>query len=200
MDSKTDEQRIPLGRIIRFLLIFTTTLLAATWFVCATWNHFWKTAFIPVCQIIVQALNLLFVATTVLARHYSNFWLRLGYRISAIWLGILNYSFFAAGAAWAFSAATTWMSFHIEAKMIAATFLEARWPHEHLRRRERFLAARDARHRQAGKLAGKLARSRRGAGHRCASGQCPWRRLRPPRRRQTSRTSAGCRLHQRRFV
>jgi len=125
MDSNPSGPRIPLARIIRFLLSFATTLLAATWFVCATWNHFWKTAFMPVCQIVLQGLTLLFVATTTLARHYANFWLRLGYRISAIWLGVLNYSFFAAGAAWIFSAAAALVSFHIEPKFIAATFFGA---------------------------------------------------------------------------
>jgi hypothetical protein len=125
MDSNPSERRIPRARIIRFLIIFSTTLLAATWFVCATWNHFWKAAFMPVWQIVLQALTLLFVATTILARRYSNFWLRLGYRTSAIWLGVLNYSFFAAGAAWIFSAAAALVSFHIEPKLIAATFFGA---------------------------------------------------------------------------
>jgi hypothetical protein len=103
--------------------VFSTTLLAATWFVCATWNHFWRTASMPVWQIIFPAMTLLFVATTILGRRYSNLWLRLGYRISAIWLGVLNYSFFAAGAAWVFSAAAALLSFHIEPELIAATFL-----------------------------------------------------------------------------
>jgi predicted MPP superfamily phosphohydrolase len=125
MDSNPKEPRIPRARIIRFLIIFSTTLLAATWFVCATWNHFWKTAFMPVCQIVLQALNLLFVTTTILARRYSNFWLRLGYRTSSIWLGVLNYSFFAAGAAWIFSAAAALVSFHIEPKLIACIFFGA---------------------------------------------------------------------------
>jgi len=125
MDSKPSEPRIPLARILRFLVIFSTALLAATWFVCATWNHFWKTALMPAWQIGLQGLTLLFVATTVLARRYSNFWLRLGYRISAIWLGVLNYSFFAAGAAWIFSAAAAGVSFPIGPKFIAATFFGA---------------------------------------------------------------------------
>jgi predicted MPP superfamily phosphohydrolase len=125
MDSNPSPPRIPRARIIRFLLIFSMALLTATWFGCATWNHFWKTAFMPVWQIVLQALTLLFVATTILARRYSNFWLRLGYRSSAIWLGILNYSFFAAGTAWIFSAAAALLSFHIEPKLMIATFFGA---------------------------------------------------------------------------
>jgi hypothetical protein len=76
----------------------------------------------PVWQIIFPALTLLFVATTILGRRYSNLWLRLGYRISAIWLGFLNYCFFASGAAWVFSEAAALLSFQIEPKLIAATF------------------------------------------------------------------------------
>ena len=123
MDSNSSEPHFSRSRIIWFLGVFSTTLLAATWFVCATWNHFWRTASMPVWQIIFPAMTLLFVATTILGRRYSNLWLRLGYRISAIWLGVLNYSFFAAGAAWVFSAAAALLSFHIEPELIAATFL-----------------------------------------------------------------------------
>jgi predicted MPP superfamily phosphohydrolase len=123
MDPNSSELRLTRSRIIWFLGVFSTTLLAATWFVCTTWNHFWRTASMPVWQIIFPAMTLLFVATTILGRRYSNLWLRLGYRISAIWLGVLNYSFFAAGAAWVFSAAAALLSFHIEPELIAATFL-----------------------------------------------------------------------------
>ena len=76
----------------------------------------------PVCQLICPALTVLFVATTILGRRYSNLWPRLGYRISAVWLGVLNYTFFASCAAWIFSAAAAMVSFHIEPKVIAATF------------------------------------------------------------------------------
>jgi len=123
MDSNSSEPHFSRSRIIWFLGVFSTTLLAATWFVCATWNHFWRTASMPVWQIIFPAMTLLFVATTILGRRYSNLWLRLGYRISAIWLGVLNYSFFAAGAAWVFSVAAALLSFHIELELIAVTFL-----------------------------------------------------------------------------
>jgi len=99
MQSNSSKPRFPRSRIIWFLSVFSTTPLAATWLVCATCDHFWQTASMPVWQIIFPALTLIFVATTILGRRYSNLWLRLGYRISAIWLGVLNYSFFAAAAA-----------------------------------------------------------------------------------------------------
>ena len=58
MDSNPSEPSILLARIIRFLIIFTTTLLAATWFVCATWNHFLENCFYAAWQIVLQTLNL----------------------------------------------------------------------------------------------------------------------------------------------
>jgi len=122
MDSNSSDPRLPRARIIWFPSVFSTILLAATWFVCATWTHFWRTAAMPTWQIIFPALTLIFIATTILGRRYSNLWLRLVYRISAVWLGILNYIFFAAVAAWIFSAAASLLSFHIEPKLMAATF------------------------------------------------------------------------------
>ncbi len=121
-------QRMPLikdkhlARIFSFLIVFSTLSLAATWFAGATWNHFWGTAALPGQQLILSLLTLSFIITTILGRRYSNLWLRLAYRISAIWLGILNYSFFAAVAAWIFSAAATLLSFHVEPKWIAVLF------------------------------------------------------------------------------
>jgi predicted MPP superfamily phosphohydrolase len=121
--TNDDSSSPRLGRwIIWFLVIFSTILLVATWIVCATWNHFWKTAAISAWQSILSTLALAFPVTTILGRRYSNAWLRLAYRISAIWLGVLNYLFFAAGAAWIFFGITTLLSFHIEPRLIAAAF------------------------------------------------------------------------------
>jgi predicted MPP superfamily phosphohydrolase len=107
------------SRIILFVTVFLSVLLAANWFVCETWNHFLGMIAVPVWEIIFPGLTLAFVAATLLGRRYSNFGLRLLYRISAVWLGILNFSFFAAGATWIVLAATTLLPFHIEPKIIA---------------------------------------------------------------------------------
>jgi len=121
-------QRMPLikdkhlARIFKFLIVFSTISLAGTWFASATWNHFWGTAALPGQPLILSLLTLTFIITTILGRRYSNFWLRQAYRISAIWLGILNYTFFAASAAWIFFAIATLLSFHIEPKLIAVVF------------------------------------------------------------------------------
>jgi predicted MPP superfamily phosphohydrolase len=125
MDSDSSVLRVPLRRIISFLMVFAMILLAGNWFVCATWNHFRGIAAMPAWQLALLALTLLFIATTILGRRHSNFCLRLGYRISAIWLGVLNYCCLAAIACWICSATAAALSFHIEPKRIAAAFFGA---------------------------------------------------------------------------
>jgi hypothetical protein len=108
--------------MIAFATVVTTILLAVNWFVFATWNHFWRGSGLPMWQIVLSALTLTFVATTIMAMRYSNPWLRLAYRISATWLGVLNFAFFAACAAWTFSAAMAPLPFQIEPRFVAAMF------------------------------------------------------------------------------
>src|SRR5580698_4690191 len=98
--DSVSSSRVPRSRIIRFVTVILSVLLAANWFVCATWNHFSGMVAVPAWEIIPPGLTLAFVAATFLALRYSNFGLRLAYRISVVWLGVLNFSFFAACAAW----------------------------------------------------------------------------------------------------
>ena len=104
-----------------WILLILTILLAANGLVLATWNHFWGTGLLP-WQIIPPVLTITFVATTFLSLRYSNFWLRLAYRASVIWLGVLNFSFFAACAAWIFSAAAVLFPIHPDRQLIGVTF------------------------------------------------------------------------------
>jgi hypothetical protein len=122
LDSGSEALPDPRARIIAFATVVTTILLAANWFVFATWNHFWQASAMPSWQIIFYSLTLSFIATTIMGMRYANLWLRLAYRISAIWLGVLNFTFFAAFAAWIFSAATALLPFHIEPRFVAAMF------------------------------------------------------------------------------
>jgi uncharacterized protein len=121
-DSASRAPGIPRSRIIFFVTVFLSVLLAANWFVVATWNHFWGMTVVPVWEIIFPGLTLAFIAATFLGRRYSSFALRLVYRISAVWLGVLNFSFFAACAAWIVSAAATLLPFHYEPRVIAEAF------------------------------------------------------------------------------
>ncbi len=121
-DSVARDFRLMRSRIIFFVTVVLSVLLAANWFVCATWNHFLGMTAMPMWEIIAPGLTVAFVAATLLGRRYSSFGLRLVYRISAVWLGVLNFSFFAACAAWIVSAAATLFGVHFEPKVIAETF------------------------------------------------------------------------------
>ncbi len=121
----SDAPGIPRSRILIFVSVFLTVLLAANWFVCATWNYFCGMTTVPAWEIIPPGLTMMFIAATFLGRRHSNFGLRLVYQISAVWLGVLNFSFFAAGAAWIVLAAALVLPFHFEPKVIAETFFGA---------------------------------------------------------------------------
>ncbi len=121
-DSAARDFRSLRSRIILFVAVFLSVLLTANWFVCATWNHFWGMTAAPGWEFIFPGLTLAFVVTTFLGRRYSSFGLRLVYRISAVWLGVLNFSFFAACAAWMVSAAARLVPLHFEPRVVAEVF------------------------------------------------------------------------------
>jgi len=124
-DSVARPPRVRSSRIIIFLTVILSVLLAATWFACATWNHFSGISAVPAWEIIPWGLTLTFVAATLLGLRYSHYALRLLYRISAVWLGVLNFSFFAACAAWIISGAASLLPFHVEPKIVVEAFFGA---------------------------------------------------------------------------
>jgi hypothetical protein len=124
-DSVSRPPRALRSRILFFVTVVASVLLAANWFVGATWNHFWGMTAAPVWEIIFPALTLTFIVTTFLGLRYSSFGLRLGYRVSVVWLGVLNFSFFAAIATWIASAAAGVLPFHFEPRTIAEAFFGA---------------------------------------------------------------------------
>ena len=117
-------RRTPAG-IIYFLCIITAILLAANAFVLATWNHFNSVAGFPWWEVGGPVLTLAFVATTVAGRGGSHFLIRWVYRVSAVWLGFLNFAFFAAAAAWAFASADTLLAGRVGPETTAKLFLGA---------------------------------------------------------------------------
>ena len=124
-DSAARAPRLLRSRIVVFVAVFLTVLMAANWFVCATWNHFQGIAAVPAWEFIFPGLTLAFVATTFLGRRHSSSGLRLVYRISAVWLGLLNFSLIAACFAWMVLAAAMLLPFHFEPKIIAGAFFGA---------------------------------------------------------------------------
>jgi hypothetical protein len=116
--------RSPRGpkEIISFLTVVTVVFLSATWFVCATWNDFWGAPARPQWWIIPPALSVAFIVTTLVGMRHANGLLQLLHRVSAVWIGVLNFSVFAAAACWIFRAASALCGWKIEPRWMAALF------------------------------------------------------------------------------
>src|SRR5690349_11216942 len=88
------------ARIAIFLTIIQAILFAAHWFVYDTWMDFTGAADpadVPAAKVVVFLLSTSFVITSLLAFRYSNTLIRILYTLSAVWLGMLSFFFFAAG-------------------------------------------------------------------------------------------------------
>jgi predicted MPP superfamily phosphohydrolase len=92
--------RVTWRRISIFIGLFGVILLLTNAFVCATLAHFVGLPHWIAWQAAPAAVALSFVAATLLGRDHSGLFLRTFYAISAAWLGVLNYAFFAALACW----------------------------------------------------------------------------------------------------
>jgi predicted MPP superfamily phosphohydrolase len=82
------------------MLIVPAILLVVNGFVCATVGRFFGLPGWLAWQVIPGFLAIAFIATTIAGFRYSNPFLRLVYAVSAVWLGALNFAFFAAAACW----------------------------------------------------------------------------------------------------
>jgi predicted MPP superfamily phosphohydrolase len=85
------------------VLIVQTLLCLAHWFLYVTWIHFWW----PVgpgaahaMQLALAILSFVFVVAALLGFRFTNPIVAFVYQISAMWLGMLNFFFFAACLAW----------------------------------------------------------------------------------------------------
>ena len=88
--------------IIAFVSFIQSTLFFTHFFIYKTWTFaaakngtsaLWL-------KVTVGALSVSFLAASLLAFRYSNRTVRTLYRIAAVWLGIVSFLFFAAGASW----------------------------------------------------------------------------------------------------
>jgi predicted MPP superfamily phosphohydrolase len=100
LKSNSSDPRITCARIAFFLTVIVGLLLSVNWFVCHTWNHFWGTPSMPLWQIIPSLLTISFVVTTLFGFNQTNALLRIVYRVSAIWVGVLSFTFFASVVCW----------------------------------------------------------------------------------------------------
>ena len=86
-----------------FIVIIQSILFLAHWLVYETWISFLGPRApleISALQVAMAALSISFVSASMLAWRYSNFLVRLLYKIAAVWLGVLSFCFWAACSCW----------------------------------------------------------------------------------------------------
>jgi predicted MPP superfamily phosphohydrolase len=113
-------QRTERRRTLSFLTVTSTIFLSGTWFTCATWDHFWGIPALPGWQIVPFVLSASFIVSFIAGQRHSNPFLKLAYRISAVWLGVLNFCLFAAIGCWAASAVSKVFGLRLDRHVIAA--------------------------------------------------------------------------------
>lgn len=87
---------ITFASVVQFILFLTHFFIYETWTFTAPGNE----ATALWLKVTVGVLSVSFLGTSLLAFRYTNPILRTLYRIAAVWLGIVSFLFFAAGASW----------------------------------------------------------------------------------------------------
>ena len=90
-------------RFVVFLIVFQSVLMLVHAFLFETSLYFWKprqAAQIYALEAAFVILSVCFLGASLLAFRFNNFFVRAFYTFSAVWLGVLNYGFFAACACW----------------------------------------------------------------------------------------------------
>jgi len=85
------------------ILVIQALLLLAHWFIYFTWVVFWWPMSTPAVLALRTSIFLLafsFMTAALLGFYYTNWLVRLLYRLAAVWLGLLNFFFFAACLCW----------------------------------------------------------------------------------------------------
>jgi predicted MPP superfamily phosphohydrolase len=126
--TQLQSQRTPSvrGRIAGFIVTIQLILLLAHWFVYQTWVTFRGDPEPPgatVMQAVLLLLSITFVGASLLTFRYSNFLVRLVYRIVATWLGLFNFVFLAACLSWMVYAACLLLGVPLKRPMIADSML-----------------------------------------------------------------------------
>ncbi len=83
--------------------VIEVILLLAHWFLFHTWIEFWDAPSISATlalRIVLLLLAFSFVAAALLSFRFSNPLVVVIYKFAAVWLGFLNYLFFAACLSW----------------------------------------------------------------------------------------------------
>jgi hypothetical protein len=108
------------------ITLIQALLLAAHFFIYYTWIAFWP-ALTPRAVILLGAALLLlafsFVPAALLGFFYSNRLVRLLYGFASVWMGFLNYFFFAACLSWLASYVLAMLGMQAHRPLLAAVFL-----------------------------------------------------------------------------
>ena len=100
-------------------------LLAAHWVLYHTWISFWWPLSPLALQAMQTALLLLsfsFITAALLGFRFGSRMVTLLYRIAAVWLGMLNYFFWAACLCWLVAFALAVLGLHADRPLIAVVF------------------------------------------------------------------------------
>ncbi len=114
------------SRIAVFVVVIQSVLFLAHWFLYETWVVFWGTPAAPRAsqlQVVFALLSISFVVASLLAWRSSNLAVRILYRISAVWLGVLSFCFLAACACWTVYGASRLFGLHPDQPTLVAVCL-----------------------------------------------------------------------------
>ncbi len=103
--------------------VFQSVMLAAHWFVYETWSLFWGPTSAAAQRGLAVSLAILsfsFLGVTLLAFRANNIFVRIAYRVAAVWLGALNFFVLAAVASWLVYGFVLATSVEIPSRWIAA--------------------------------------------------------------------------------
>jgi predicted MPP superfamily phosphohydrolase len=107
------------------IALLQALLLAAHWFIYHTWIAFWEPLSLSAALALRAALLLLafsFISASLLGFFYANRLVTLFYTIAAVWLGLLNFFFWAACLCWLTEYSLALAGLHAERPLVAAGF------------------------------------------------------------------------------
>ena len=108
-----------------FAAVVQSILLLVHLALYGTWTFFWGTlnsSQLVELRVTLAFLSISFLTATLLARQYFNLPVRMFYTVSAIWLGLVNFFFFAACACWVVYLAPRLFGVQLERQPLAVVF------------------------------------------------------------------------------
>jgi len=110
-------------RIGVFIAIIQSILFLGHWFLYQTWVAFWGAPETSSLQVILTVLSVSFVTASLLSWRSSHVLVRWFYTLSAVWLGVLSFSFLAACSGWVLYGAARLLGQPFEGRRVAVVLL-----------------------------------------------------------------------------